>query len=289
MDLTSLTAIKMIKFLEKIKVKFKKKYNTDSKVIVEEKNIYQEYLDKYSKSFNENGYDIKIQDNKICINGNGLTIVGDSLNTFWTAEDVLCKGDYNFFSKNKYVMIDVGLNIGLTTLSMARRDNIVKIYGYEPFSSTFEQARRNLNRNPALSKKIKIFKFGLGCENKAIDINYNPELPGAMSSVKDKFENVQNIEKIEIKRASEALKDILLQKKEFIFMKIDCEGAEGEILDDLNEGNLLKKIDLIVMEWHFKSPDNLIKILNDNNFIVFDEVVVKNELGLIRAVNYKCD
>lgn len=253
------------------------------------KNIYDEYLDKYKKSFDEKGYDIHVQNNQVCIDGNGLNIVGDSVNTFWTAEDVLCKGDYTFFSNDNYAMIDIGLNIGLTTLSMARLKNIVKIYGYEPFVPTIEQAQRNLDANPELSKKIEIFNFGLGGGNKMLDVNYNPELPGAMSSVRNRFSENEKIEKIEIRRASEVLNEILLNKKESVFMKIDCEGAEGEILRDLDDAKLLGNVDLMVMEWHFENPHSLIEMLKKNNFVVFNEEVIKDELGFIRAVNVKKD
>jgi FkbM family methyltransferase len=243
------------------------------------------YLDRYKKSFNDNGYEISIYDNNVSIKGNGLDIIGSAINTFWTAEDVLCKGDYDFYSNDQYVMIDIGLNIGLTTLSMARKNNITKIYGYEPFIPTFKQAQLNLERNPQLSTKVEIFNFGLGGENKNLDINYNPELPGAMSSVRNKFEKSKIVETIEIKKASEVLYEILKNKTTPIFLKMDCEGAEGEILENLSKECLLKEIDLIIMEWHFKYPVEIIMILENNGFTSFNNDIIKNELGFIRAVN----
>lgn len=251
----------------------------------QENDSYQDYYERFHNIFEQNGYNLSIADEKVHIIGNGVDIIGNAVNTFWTADDVLCKGDYDFYSNDKYIMIDIGLNIGLTSLSLARKDNIVKIFGYEPFILTFKQAEENLKRNPELAKKIQIFNYGLGDKNEIIDINYNPDRPGAMSSVKNVFKDSQEIEKIEIKKASSVLEKIILEKGNLsIFLKIDCEGAEKDILKDLDLTKLLEKVDLIIMEWHFKWPDELIQVLEKNNFIFFNKEILKNELGFIRAV-----
>lgn len=258
-----------------------------SSIIEEKHSKYLEYLKKYKESYNKHGFDISVVDDTVRIKGNGLEIKGDSINTFWTGEDVLCKCDYDFYSKDEFVMIDIGLNIGITTLSMARRREIIKIYGYEPFMPTFKKAQINLEKNPFLSRKIEIFNFGLGNQDKILNINFNHDLPGSMSTVQNRFENYEKIERIEIKKASDVLSEIIEKHNENIFLKIDCEGAEDEILTDLDNTGLLKKIKIIIMEWHFKNPQNLIEILRKNNFIVFNETVIASKLGFIRAVNEK--
>jgi FkbM family methyltransferase len=252
-------------------------------VIPDKKESMDDILNKYKDSFEQSGYDLSIQNNLINITGNGLQIFGESANTFWTAQDVLCKGDYDFTSKNDFVMIDVGLNIGITTLSMARYPNIIKIYGYEPFVPTFKMALRNVNANPILNNKIEIFCFGLGDKNQVLKMNYNPDLPGAMSSVKNNFEKCEQVEIIQIKKASEVISEILQKHKEKIFLKIDCEGAEYEIIE--GKTGLLRKIAILVMEWHFKNPVDLVEIMSNNGFVVFNKEIIKNELGFIRGAN----
>lgn len=284
--------IKNMKFSNFMKDVFSLKDDvSNNDLIVEENNqkkVYEEYLEKYKNIFNNEGYDISIPNKEVVhIKGNGLDIIGNAVNTFWTAEDVLCKKDYMFYSEKKYIMIDIGLNIGLTSLSMARNENIVKIYGYEPFEPTFEQAKINMNRNPDLAKKIEIFKYGLGSKDEFLEMNYNPERPGAMSSIKNIAESSQIIEKIEIKRASTVLDRIFLENNIYdIFVKMDCEGAEKSIIMELRESDLLQKINLFVLEWHFEYPQDIIKILTDNHFIVFNKETVKNELGFITAIRY---
>jgi FkbM family methyltransferase len=242
------------------------------------------YLKRYEESFKKKGYNISIENNEVSIDGNGLKIRGDSANTFWTADAVLCKREYDFYSPNKYVMIDVGLNIGITSLAFARKEEIERIYGFEPFYSTFIQAQKNLELNPELSKKIEIFNFGLGCCDEKKDINYNSNLPGAMSSVKNIFNGDGTLESIQIKESSSIISEIINKHDAKIFLKIDCEGAEDEILINLDQNGILKKVEIICMEWHFKEPKILLEILNRNNFIVFNEDTTEGSLGFIRAI-----
>lgn len=276
----------MNKFLQKIRDKFTKNDYTDvNEAVSVDKKVYYEYLDKSKKIFNDNGYNIFIHNNSVCIENNDLKIIGKSVNTFWTAEGVLCKKEYDFDFKENVVMIDIGLNIGITTLFMAQKKNIVQIYGFEPFEETFKQAQENLEKNPHLSEKVKIFNFGLGNKNEMITMNYNPDRPGAMSSVVNRFEECSKIEKIEIKKSSNVFIDIIKNHpNKKIFLKMDCEGAEKEILEDLDSSEILKSVDIILMEWHFHNPSGLIEILNSNGYIVFNDELDKNKLGFIRAV-----
>ena len=246
-----------------------------------------DYLDRYRPSFERRGFSVSLEAHDIHISGNDLHIFGQSPNTLWTAEDVLCKGDYEFDCRENFVMIDIGLNIGITSLSMARHNNVTKIYGYEPFAPTFAQALRNFEANPVLSRKIEAFCYGLGDNDETLKINYNPSLPGAMSSVRNAFPEYENIETIQIRKASDVLADIIFQHEERKFLKVDCEGAEYKIFEDLNSANLLQEISVIILEWHYNNPDNLIAVLIRNGFVVFNAEIVSNNLGIIRAVNTK--
>ena len=240
-------------------------------------------VNDYQPAFNKCGYFVERKNNKIIISGNNLIIEGDADNTLWTAASVLCNDEYHFDCAQKYTMFDIGLNLGITSLHKARDKNCVQIYGYEPFTPTFKLAEKNMKLNPELAQKISIFNYGLGDCDKEIAINYNPERPGAMSSVKNIFSECSDVEKIKIKSASKILAPLIKTSKGKIFLKIDCEGAEKEILPDLHKSGLLKKVDIIVMEWHFENPQWIIDLLTENNFVVFRLNVVPDEIGMIRA------
>ena len=71
--------------------------------------------------------------------------------------------------------------------------------------------------------------------------------------------------------------------KEKIFLKIDCEGAEKQILPELENSGLIKRVDVIIMEWHFEEPSWIVDLLIRNGFVVFRLNTIANELGMIRA------
>ncbi len=243
--------------------------------------IKPDYIKLYIDKFAAANYKLYKANNLIHIEGQGLKIQGKAYNTIWTAHDVLCRDEYHFEMTEPYVMFDIGFNLGITSLHWAKNENLKQIYAFEPFKPTYEQGEVNLKNNPELATKIELFKFGLGNENKEVEIHYNPERPGAMSSVKDSLQG--KIEKIQIKNASEILKPLFEKHQEKKFLKIDTEGAEKEILPDLDSSGLLKDIDVIIMEWHDENPQYLIDILTKNNFNVHCIHSVGNILGMITA------
>lgn len=249
--------------------------------------VHHDLVDNYRSVFEKNGYKVVRENGKIKIWNNIITVEGEADNTLWTAESVFCVDEYNFDMDEKYVMFDIGFNLGMTSLHKAQDKNCVKIYAFEPFVPTYKLAMRNMELNKDLSKKITAFNYGLGDKEETIDVNYNHDRPGAMSSVKNVFSECDDIEQIQIKNTSEVLGPLFAKHKEKIFLKIDCEGAEKQILPDLEKSGLIKKVDVIVMEWHFEEPTMLVDLLLRNNFIVFRLNSVPHELGMIRAYRRK--
>ncbi len=240
-------------------------------------------FDDYKSKLSSGGYVAEKLEGKIRISDNTLVIEGDAENTLWTANAVLCLDEYHFDIDEPYVMFDIGLNLGITSLCKAKDKNCVKIYGFEPFTPTFRQAENNMRLNAQLSQKISIYNYGLGDVDKELDINYNPQRPGAMSSVQNRFPECDLVEKIQIKEAARVLEPLFDAHTQKIFLKIDCEGAEKEILPNLDQKGLLKRVDVIVMEWHFENPEWMINLLKKNGFIIFRSHEIPDKIGMIRA------
>ncbi|MDR1243309.1 MAG: FkbM family methyltransferase [Deltaproteobacteria bacterium] len=240
-------------------------------------------MKQYITDLGRAGYTVKMQKGRVIIKSRQKTIIGQSENTLWTAQSILCAESYGFASASPYIAIDIGQNIGIASLYFAENENINHIYGFEPFAATFFQAQVNFANNPGLSGKITSFNYGLGQENKEIEAHYNKDLPGSMSTTRDRFTE-GDLQQVAIRDASEVLKPILEKHEEKVLCKMDCEGAEKEILYSLEASGLLGRIDAIIMEWHFKAPDDLVSLLARNGFTVFFEHVVRNELGFIRGI-----
>ncbi len=72
---------------------------------------------------------------------------------------------------------------------------------------------------------------------------------------------------VQIRDIREAVQEIFSNHpSEELFLKLDCEGAEYEILEKLDESGLLPKIKVIIIEWHFKGYEPLEKLLTANGF-----------------------
>lgn len=242
-----------------------------------------------SPEFERFGYSV-VQDGEIFrITGHGLNLECDSKDSLNEIITVLCRKEYHFDINGPFVMFDIGLNLGFTSLLTAQNEQCVKAYGFEPFGPTFRLAQRNVSLNPEIENKIEIFNFGLSQEEKTLQIAYNPEFLGYMSTFTDRFEEMDQCKKesVILKKASEVLTPLFNKHNEPIFLKIDCEGAEWEIIPELNESGLLDRVSVLIMETHFKPALPLIEILIKAGFKLFCNAVPcipSENLELIRAI-----
>jgi len=203
-------------------------------------------------------------------------------------KEVFVKSEYNLNIAKESVLIDIGMNRAASSLLFAANENIKKIYAYEPFKPTFELAKRNLQLNPQLRKKINAFNFGLGRKDKTLELSYLINATGGMSTTHDVCKDSRNVvkEKAVIRDAAKEFLAVLEENKDkHIIVKCDCEGAEFEIFQRLGEANIINRIDVVMMEYHFEKPDRLINILAENGFAVQTKIGSrKSKTGYIYAV-----
>lgn len=199
-------------------------------------------------------------------------------------EDYLENGDYNFITDRPAVVLDIGANICDTPLYFAQRENIKKVYAYEPMPRTYAIARHNLDLNPRYAPKIQLENAGLGVKTEDIQMPFNyPEGSGSASTVvinqahRDylgRFFSDSVLKNsggtIHILDATEVLRDIRRKHAhEFLFVKCDCEGAEWAILKTWEDHHLLGEVDGISMEFHYGSPEPLLASLTKSGFVCF--------------------
>ena len=217
-----------------------------------------------------------IEDGKkgLVISFEGLKLELETKEEFLILNEVFIKEDYSFELKDDCIVVDIGANVGFSSLYFSRMDNVVKIFSYEPVKDTFNTANKNLDQKN-ISKKTTLFNFGLGGKERKETFFYKHQAKGnsgLRGSLSQSYKNPENCETrvVEIKKASEVLETIFkenaLYKK---VLKIDCEGAEYEIIEDLVQADMMNKVDVIMMEWHDYGPEILKKYLIDNNFTVF--------------------
>lgn len=224
----------------------------------------------------------------------GVRIKGDTFDNFYVVQELFADGVYNInMNDPKRVICDVGMNVGVASLYFAAQPSTTKVYSYEPFPSTYQRALNNFEQNPAYKHKIVPHNAGVGGSAAELEV---PMIIGesAVMSTSDFFiEKMKTDQTQKIKVAIEDIKKILPQimqnhPGESVILKLDCEGAEYDIIDQLNQTGLIKKISMIVIEWHMKGYESLNNTLVANNFCttVFPRPnAVMEDTGMIYAVN----
>jgi FkbM family methyltransferase len=191
-------------------------------------------------------------------------------------KEVFLNRDYGVNFTCDAVLIDIGLNRGIASLFFATYPNIKSIYSFEPFKPTFALAKKNLELNPQLGEKINAFNFGLGKAETTLELPYMDTATGGMSTTHDvcKGKNNGRMETVAVKDAAGEIAPILEEhKNKHIIVKCDCEGAEFEIFERLDEKALIGKMDVILMEYHYNKPDSLIGVLTSHGFVVRTRVL----------------
>ena len=159
---------------------------------------------------------------------------------------------YKFNSKNdENVIIDCGANIGLATIYFKLRFPNSKIIAFEPDPNIFD----------VLNANIKSFNFSnIDLHNSAISniegfVNF--EMNGALSGMISN--SALNSNTVSVK--SVRLKDLLAKYNQIEFLKIDIEGHEDYVMEDIKEE--LIKVNYLFLEYHsfIERPQILDKIL----------------------------
>lgn len=237
---------------------------------------------------------------KINIEKGNITVTVGSEDEFINTIDVIMYECYKYHlcSEKKQVVFDVGMNIGDATLYFAIKPEVEAVYGFEPFKKTFDNALKNINRLDT-AKAIKAFNIGLSNREYVERLPYSNDMSCGQSTiphVNDQAisvyqdwqllhnENMQ-YEQIEVKKSSDFIKNIMDSYSDVDYvLKLDCEGEEYNIFEDLSENGLMQRFTLIMLEWHYKSDKKLIEILKENKFsYISTQKSVNPDLGLIYA------
>jgi FkbM family methyltransferase len=188
---------------------------------------------------------------------------------------------YDFDVQGDASVIDIGMNVGLASLFMAKLPNVREVHSFEPFKVPFDRAIENISLNPTIGDKINPHNIGLSDGNQMSTVGYADHptdgastrgVPGAPPRT------------IEVRDAAEMLGPVIARAEAHgwkIVVKIDCERAEFAIYESLAKAGLLEKIDLILMGWRTewdaaKTRDTLIKPLLAREFVVLDRTQVRD-------------
>lgn len=202
-------------------------------------------------------------------------------------KEIYSEGIYNLalLPNIKYVAIDVGMNIGLSSLFFANLEQIDKVYGFELVPATYRLAKENIERNRWAISKCVPSNIAWAGENRSLLLG--DSLGGSVSASIYNDVVEQGGEKVELRDASELAEEIINAHPpltEFI-LKLDCEGAEYEVMRNLENSRILQRFCFVMIEWHFLGSDQLTSILKRSGF---DSIAIGNpkyacQIGMIYA------
>jgi FkbM family methyltransferase len=207
-------------------------------------------------------------ENRICLETeDGIKLLTN--NRFYTLKEIYGRDGYSvpqLYQFKEFVVFDIGMNRGYAALKFANYDSCKTVYGFEINQETYDFALENLDLNPNLAHKIKPYNFGLSDKDDEINIYCLPGSDG-LTTTELEFTNIQSewlrrkeqmeIKRAKIKEASEVILDIIKKDNvnSNIVLKIDTEGSEHKILDNLIDNDVLDKVDLIMGENHLFGED----------------------------------
>jgi len=163
--------------------------------------------------------------------------------------EIFYKNEYLFKAGNQSpVIFDCGANIGFATIYFKWLYPESIIYAFEPDEKSYQLLKMNINKNNL--RNVNLFNFALSDITGKIDLFSGAESNSSLS-ISSKRDSIYS-DKISVDSItlSSVIEKYHIEKIDFI--KMDIEGSEIEVIYDLDNHNILSKIDKFVIEYHHK-------------------------------------
>ncbi len=183
---------------------------------------------------------------------------------------------------NPKVILDIGANIGITSIYFVSKFPNAKIFSFEPLPENYEILKKNTENY----KNIKVFNFGLGKKDEMLDIflsNDSENFGGGSFFPEAGGVSTEKVE-CEIKNIHDVLVELKIKGIDLI--KIDTEGAEFDILTSLNK-EYLSSVKWITGELHGYKDFELLNYLQGFELNIGMKKQVNNRLFMFHAINNK--
>ena len=155
-----------------------------------------------------------------------------------TYRDVLA-----FVRKEPVRIVDVGANLGSFVVWLHRRHGVREAFCFEPEPTSFQLCRFNLSENGCSFANVE--QRAVGGQARHIRLQLAGDRPGGVSIYKTSSANARTAE-VEVIAFGKWLEEVA---GEFDILKLDCEGAEWEILDR-TPAEQFRRFRIIVAEVH---------------------------------------
>ena len=181
-------------------------------------------------------------------------------------------------------VIDIGANVGLFSLYMLNKRNCKFIHCIEPTKKAHDQLETVL-KDEKRCKLHKIAIHNFSGVSKIKSCNDNSTISGFLDNVHPYTKDDLKSEIVNVSTLGIFLKEHSLERIDLI--KLDVEGVEYEIIENLSDEDLLK-CDKYLIEYHWAISKDINKMVNrfknlNYNIINEDDPEFKNDLGFFFA------
>lgn len=183
----------------------------------------------------------------------------------------------------KAVIVDIGAHKGYFTLfASLNTDKQSKIISVEPVEANFRILEQNIQQNENKNEKIKLIKAAVADFDGELDIHLSHDTNHSLISGNPLSGKSHSTEKVKAITLDSLFSQF--QLNEIDFLKLDCEGAEYDILFNASDVTL-NKIKILSMEFHDlksseKNADKLIAYLENKHFRVLKFQYEPSNYGL---------
>jgi FkbM family methyltransferase len=140
------------------------------------------------------------------------------------------------------VVVDVGAQVGVVSCYLAKKHPGIKVLAYEPMPENFARLERNIKAN-GVEAEVTAFNLAVTGDGRDLRLLANPAMnSGGASAFVGEGQVTVTSKSVTLAQVFEAV-----GAERIKLLKIDCEGAEYEIIGD---GALLSRVDYLSGEFH---------------------------------------
>lgn len=187
-----------------------------------------------------------------------------------TLAERFVRGQYASLDVTGKIVVDVGANIGDSAVYFARR-GARHVYGYEPFSEVYEQARRNVCLN-GCQPSVTLINAGVGDCDRRVAAIYDAE-HSALGTIAAERSGPTGrelggvVEQVRLLSFPTILQDVRARHPRTpIVCKIDCEGCEALLFAGEPAAAALRPVTQLYIEFHDGHPERLAARLRQLGF-----------------------
>jgi FkbM family methyltransferase len=184
--------------------------------------------------------------------------VTDFLSVAWQLKEIMADEELRFRASSSAPLVyDCGANVGVASIYFKKLYPGARVKAFEPDPAVFACLEKNISRNNVSG--VELFRKAVWTANGKLQFSSEGADGGSIVTGAGK--------KIEVE--SVRLKDLLVMEQSVDFLKIDIEGAEVDVLNDIREE--LHKVKFLFVEYHSwagrpQRLDQLCAVLSQNGF-----------------------